>query len=100
MINQLEIGTKIKHVNEKSPYKVIAEYKGVYIATRNLFGKEWHVVLDTNKNLCGHSTFMSFPRGIKGAEDYQEELVNYAKGEWEISSRNIGKLDECWEVVN
>ena len=98
-MNQLELGTKIKHVNEKSPYKIIAGYKGVFIATRKLFGKEWYVVLDTNKNICGHSTFMSFPRGIEGAEDYQQELVNYDKKEWEISNRNIGKIDEYWEVI-
>lgn len=100
MTNQLTVGTKVKHINEKRPYKVIAGYEGVYIATKKMFGKESYVVLDTNKNLCGHSELMNFPREIENAEDYQQELVNYANGEWNISTRNIGKLDEFWEIVN
>lgn len=95
---QLTIGQRIVHKTEKKPYKIIAEYQGVYIATKHLFGKEFYVVLDTNQNICGHSELMNFPRGLEGSKDYAQELERYADGEWKISQRGIGKINENWDL--
>lgn len=98
--SDLVVDEQIKHVDEKMPYKIIAVNDGVAIATRKLFGRLQYVVLDANKNTCGHSTLMNFPRGIKGREGFEEELIGYHLNEWKISTRGQGKLDKCWEVFS